>query len=432
MISNFFIPGIKPSASNLQNEEFLQESILSKKTARSSDYLSLVLCCQNTHPELIQPNPFNEGGYRYFIGIPFLEISNDLGRVGISYSVLFFETFLPMASFFRQALSMILGEIKLKKLEVYNQFKSCCDDFCNIQDYTVFGYNITVSYFERQSKPNCLFEELYKINVYDGIGIQRSGVNLHFKAELNNAKHLHSLEALNLLPSYITPDLVFKVLGALLQEKVLVLHCNSRPVLFDFISFLLSLISPLSWPYPVIPLLSPDMEDFVDSPVPLVAGIEEDPSLFEARWSRRLTANTNAYHVQLNSAKTLGNVLIDFKSEVVLKESQYDYNRCNYLHDDIRKLSSESKTDDMGDMLSINSPAAKTRIELIKLYKKFIRCLYLEGLDEKEAKIDKSRTFTETMNKIRQNSKFPVRVLEAFMCGQIFQNYLETLRDSDN
>ena len=273
----------------LKEERFVQDELVYKKIWKSEHIISFILTTQNNSPELTKPNPFNEGGYRYFCGVTIPEVSNYAGKTIVCYSTLYFETFLPFTSLFRDIISVMLAEIKIARMEAHSVFMNQSSWFRGYKDYEAIGSAVTDKYFYKETHPVVgLLPLLYWADIYKGISIQRAGQNVDFKADILSASTMHSLEAINLLPGYITPWLILLILGAVLQECVVVIHGSKRKVCYDIVSFVLSLISPVCWPYPVIPLLSGEMmEEFTDSPVPLICTIEEDPDIFEQKWTRR-------------------------------------------------------------------------------------------------------------------------------------------------
>ena len=69
-----------------------------------------------------------------------------------------------------------------------------------------------------------LLHQFYLADLYKGIKLDRVGGNINFKAELEQADYIHALEALNMLPDYVKVSTILTILGAVLQEQVVVIH----------------------------------------------------------------------------------------------------------------------------------------------------------------------------------------------------------------
>ena len=165
----------------------------------------------------MKPNPFNEGGYRYFCGVTIPEVSNYDGKTLVCYSTLYFETFLPFNSLFRDILSVMLAEIKIARMVSHSVFMSASSWFRGFKDYEAIGSAVTDKYLYKETHPVVgLLPHLYWADIYQGISIQRAGLTVDFKADILSASTMHSLEAINLLPGYVTPKLILMILGAVL------------------------------------------------------------------------------------------------------------------------------------------------------------------------------------------------------------------------
>ena len=374
---------------------------------------------QDPKSNFVVPNCFNQGGYRYYCGIELVELVANGSTTGLAQTAFFFESYFPFDSLLREVLVSMIHQIRLKRIMAYQQYCINCSDFTSTDDYVVFGFPIACAYILSLLKPNSMLEKFYHTDIYGDDLLLDTGVTpIKYHVEFNLVDFKHSLETLQQIPDYISLDLLLRILGAVLQESVVVLHSHSRKVCYSVISFVLSLISPLVWPYPVIPALKGQMKEFVDSPVPLICSVEESQEVFFQEWQAGHARNPNSVHFQLDSGHSIGSPQVDFISSVIKHESSYLYNELTSLRNSFRSQ----------DVVYMNQvtqyfqpPSQETispsenQLTLLKRIKKVINSLYVEPVNAMELKLDSSKQFTSSLAAIKKRSKYPTNVTDSFL-----------------
>lgn len=387
---------------------------------------------QDPKLNFVVPNCFNQGGYRYFCGIELLELVADGSSTGLAHSAFFFESYFPFDGLFREVLAAMIHQIRLQRIVVYQKYCLNCSDFTSTEDYVVFGFPITCAYILGQLKSDSMLEKFFHADVFGGALLLETAVApVRFEPDLELVEFKHSLEALQQIPDYISLDLLLRVLGAVLQETVVVLHCHSRKVSYSVTSFVLSLIAPLVWTYPVIPVLKGQMKEFVDSPVPLICSVEESQEVFFQEWQAGHERNPNSVHFQLDSGHVIGTPAVDFISSVIKHDSNYLYNECVSLRNSFRSHEVVYMNQLSQYFQSSNQPSpnpTENQLTLLKRIKKVINTLYVDPVNTTELRLDTSKQFTSSLAAIKKRSKYPSKVTDSFLNGQIYLCYLERLK----
>ncbi len=381
----------------------------------------------------VTPNCFNQGGYRYYCGIELVELVADGSSTGLAHSAYFFESYFPFDGLFRQTLLAMVHQVRLQRIVAYQNYCLNCSDFTSTGDYVVFGFPITCAYILSQLKPDSMLDKLYHADVFgEPLLLETSLAPIRFQVDLDLVEFKHSLEALQQIPDYISLDLLLRVLGATLQESVVVLHSHCRKVCYSVISFVLSLIAPLVWTYPVIPVLKGQMKEFVDSPVPLICSVEESQEVFFQEWQAGHERNPNSVHFQLDSGHSIGAPAVDFVASVFKHDSNFLFNECVALRNSFRSHEVVYLNQVSQYFQSPSEPApnpSENQLTLLKRIKKVINSLYVEPVNTHELKLDASKQFTASLAAIKKRSKYPSKVTDSFLNGQIYLCYLDRLKN---
>ena len=85
--------------------------------------------------------------------------------------------------------------------------------------------------------------------------------------------------ALPILLSWLTPETLVRVLGMIMAEAKVIVIGTEPGIVSCAVMGLLSLLQPLSWVAPLIPILPIKNVDFVESPVPILAGLVVDENI---------------------------------------------------------------------------------------------------------------------------------------------------------
>ena len=324
-----------------------------------------------------------------------------------------------------------LAEIKFKRLDLLNNFiRASCEIF-SVDDYLVFAHHLSDSYIQRESGEHGFLTQLYSMDVYKGIHVSRAGMDVDFTADNNFADFAHSIEALAVLPPNINPRVVLTILGAVLQESVVVIHSKDRSTLLSVISLVLSLLKPLIYPYPIVPIVKSSMMSLLESPIPLLCGIVDGKDQdFKSTWRNACVTNPNSFHIQIEKLETLGTLPIDYFSEVILKDSSYSFSQCEQFHKDAVIFSKQKRSDQVYKNLEKwqSDECTCIRERLVEEYHKFIANVYLAPLNLQYLIRDHSKSFQDTMEFVGKRSRYPKKVQDALLRGQIYFHYLETVK----
>ena len=434
VISEFIFKDSIPNEGTIYNMDYIEKEILSKGISRRRDFLSFISIKQSEEAGKANFNPFNHGGYRYFCGIEFIDIvPNSQYEASLVQSCFFFETLFPFNSLFRDVLFLILSEVKVKRLKVFNKYLLEFGDFSSPLDFIVFGQSVTLSEISNLSKRGNLLHDLYKSSVYKEIKTFSPLRKINFMCNMKDSETKHSIEALTLLPYSIKLDTILTVIGALLQESVVVLHSESRKTGFEMMSFVLGLISPLVWPYPVIPVLKREMEDLVSSPVPLICSVEEPVANFREKWEKRKHLSPHSVHIQLETGQTIGQPPINFKEAIVYRYSSNIYYQCSEAIDRIARggivasVSFEQKNEAIEDLNDIQGQA---RLELVNLLREVIKSIYISPLDLDFLYKDSSLNHQETIKRAKARSLYSKIATDHFLNGQLYLYFLEFAKNN--
>lgn len=278
----------------------------------------------------------------------------------------------------------------------------------------VFGNLISIAWFSKESKKGGFLDSIRSLNVFDGVVIEKNGLSLNFTATENDDIEFQALKQLDGLPGFVSPLVICSILGGLLQEQIVVLHSSNRIVIYQLMMFLLSLIYPLQWPYPIIPLLvNSQMQDYLESPVPLLCGVEEDPDQFEELWEEKSKKLPSVLHIQLEKACTLGKTNLNFRDSIMKAESNYNWERCKTLAKQLQDPSRQVYWENI-------------KLDYLLCFRRAIRSLFIDPLDKNLLHSDSSPGYTKTIQDFQKNSLFPPSVTDRFVHGQIFSWYLQS------
>jgi hypothetical protein len=89
------------------------------------------------------------------------------------------------------------------------------------------------------------------------------------------------------------------VLGALLEEKSIMFHCRDLKFAFAAVRFFISLLKPLAWPYPLVPMVSPKNYELMRSPFPILGCVKDDILFVMNTWNS--ATEPNLVHIDLDN-----------------------------------------------------------------------------------------------------------------------------------
>lgn len=183
-----------------------------------------------------------------------------------------FITRFPLFEFFFTAISSMMTAEKLERMEMRNSFSD--DPFDNYEYFPTHLLEAVLHQIKNMKPPK--YNRDLKIEFIRGI----DPVVIHRKRPTKDCpEHMHhAVEwALPTLLSWLPVDKMIWLLSLLLCEvKVIVVGCEAGMVSCVVMS-LLALLRPMAWVAPLIPILPLKYLEFVESPVPILAGIIVDP-----------------------------------------------------------------------------------------------------------------------------------------------------------
>lgn len=189
-----------------------------------------------------------------------------------------FITRFPMFEFFFSAMSSMITAEKLERMEIKNVLNDSVLEYCK---YVPAHIIEAVLHQIKNIKPPKYNSE-QKIEFIRGVApitFSRKRPTLDFPEYMQHAISW----ALPMLLSWLPVDRLIWLLSLLMCEvKIIVIGCEPGMVSCVVLS-LLALLRPLSWVAPLIPVLPLKYVEFIESPVPILAGMIIDDE--DDEWS---------------------------------------------------------------------------------------------------------------------------------------------------
>lgn len=104
--------------------------------------------------------------------------------------------------------------------------------------------------------------------------------SMHIREKENEESFQILLWALPTLLRYLPLDQIILALGCVIAEMKIIVRHKDVNVVSSVIFALLHLLKPLKWCSPVIILLPDSLMDFIESPVPIIIGLQQLPEGF--------------------------------------------------------------------------------------------------------------------------------------------------------
>ena len=287
------------------------------------------------------------------------------------------------------------------------------EEFHPSSDCLKFGVDLSLEWIAKETREDGLLYSLIHSSIYEGLMVQRASHTIEFKIGQIEDIENQAYHILERHPHSFTPQVIAKIVGAMILDQTVVIHSASRAVIFDLSIFVLSLICPLRWPFPIVPLISThQFKEILASPFPILCGIEEDPEDFIKMWGEVSKKTPSMVHIQLETGNSLGMSTPDFKEDIMKSEHSFNWDNCKKLY---KRLIDPKK-----DFLPEH-----TKVDLLFCFRSALRRVFFDCLDDRILKLDPFSTFNETIEVIRQRSSIPPKVLDAYLSSQVFQAYLQ-------
>ena len=184
-----------------------------------------------------------------------------------------FVTRFPFFDFFFQTLWDILSVERLARMEL--QATHCTDD----PHYDRHSYVYIPSELLRSSlatlatcKPPKFGEKL-SVEICNQIATREWTRLIPYTSNIEERHMMYAQWALPVMFEWLPPKIIIWTLSLLLCEAKLLVVGSETGIVTSTIMGLMTLMHPLKWVAPFIPLLPVKHIDFIESPVPIVAGI---------------------------------------------------------------------------------------------------------------------------------------------------------------
>lgn len=189
-----------------------------------------------------------------------------------------FITRFPLFEFFFSAISSMITAEKLERMEIKNVLHDSILEYCKYVPVHIL--EAVLHHIKNIPPPK--YNSNQRIEFIRGVApitISRKRPMLDFPEHMQNAISW----ALPMLLSWLPIDRLIWLLSLLMCEvKVVVIGCEPGMVSCVVLS-LLALLRPLSWVAPLIPVLPLKYVEFIESPVPILAGMIIDGD--DEEWS---------------------------------------------------------------------------------------------------------------------------------------------------
>ena len=124
--------------------------------------------------------------------------------------------------------------------------------------------------------------------------------SLHESERDQEENHFIMSWALPVLLKYLPLDQIMLALGCAMTEMKIIVRCDDFRVISSIILALIQLLKPLRWCLPVIVILPDELSEFVESPVPIIIGLQKIPEYLSSS-ERYVIIDPQAKIVHLNA-----------------------------------------------------------------------------------------------------------------------------------
>ena len=203
-----------------------------------------------------------------------------------------FQSYYPFSEFYKNILEAYFFEIKKKRLEIFNSgVKNSKLDKNKLISISSHRLND----FSKNLTDKMLFD-LEKIEIYNKYNLQ---INIeilkkNFETpkfnEINYSLSKYCFE--NTLKKIPLEDFLFLYLSIILEKSFIIISKNLNQI-SSFINTLISFLKPFDWVFPLIFKLPENCFDILNSPVPIIVGINMDSENFANNIFPLYTKNNN-------------------------------------------------------------------------------------------------------------------------------------------
>ena len=205
--------------------------------------------------------------------------------------------------------------------------------------------------------------------------------------------------------------------------------------------FFLSVLRPLVWPYPFIPLMNKTNKDYSNSPVPILASCLESEESSGNMYSKWAECGDNRIHVDMDNDQTVGRMLDVYLSKML--ESQDLLKRLTVVHGQINQeqINFQKAQQANKSMSSLDGQSASraTRqgpdmlmllsIQAVQLIRHAISTIYLKDFDKSHLS-HQSLDMDRIKASILQKSKLDLGDHKRLLDTQMFEYLVERLHSN--
>ena len=206
--------------------------------------------------------------------------------------VLVLETKFPFYDFFFRILFLVMNLFKLERLKIFPDYESTG----NIKQFVRnLDSEFLLEFLEKKMK-NFFFQFSNQGVPFFEKTLLINWSNFQIFLSIPRRSYCKFVEVQNSFLTILryTSWLNFiKLYSCIMQEKSIIFVCKSREILSKYISFFTSILKPFIWDFPVIYFLDKSNFDYLNSPVPIIIGI--DTSTIEFKFQINLSDITNPF-----------------------------------------------------------------------------------------------------------------------------------------
>ena len=190
-----------------------------------------------------------------------------------------------------------------------------------------------------------------------------------------------------------------------MHEKSVMFHSKNLKFAYSAVIFFTSVIKPLKWIFPIVPLIIPKNYDLMRSPFPILGCIQDDLIFVMNTWNSKI--EPNLVHVDLDNNYFSGG--LKFKLEKVFKGFKA-FNKVKENYERIQKLLYKQSFIDFDD------PDNLYVVETLNLIRNLLNEVYF--FDDKSV-----RSKPNIKEYILANSKIDKAAHQHFLSTQIFSTF---------
>ena len=292
-IKKFLVPKIKKAKKHLITNNFskindllFKENIFDKKyyfyTIRLNSGLEEIEYDKFNFKILDLVNPLKHHFF-FILGIKDFFIKEnkkkDFFEIIIYDKFYVFQSYYPFSKFFKDILESFFFEIKKKRVEIFNSgtkgSKLDKKILISISSHRLTNYIKTFTTELLQELQN--FQIFNKHNKKIKIKTLKKTFETPQSSEINYSLANHGYQ--NLLKKIPLEDFLFLYISLILEKSFIIISKNLNEISL-FINTLISFLKPFDWVFPIIFKLPENCFDILNSPVPIIIGINMDSEKF--------------------------------------------------------------------------------------------------------------------------------------------------------